>query len=146
MAKNTDNYFQDFFSQSLFDNFQTIKWEPNLEPFIKVHEKQLQRINKVQKATLNGLQDLTKKQTQIVSQIIQDQTELVRELIVEGTPEEKFSRQAHIAKDTYEKSLDNMQEISNVIQSMSETIAKEIADQISESLEDLDFTNYYKAA
>ena len=146
MVKKANNTYPSFFSFNLAEDFTNFDWAPGFEPFIAQNRKNIESIGTAHKITLDNWKNIAKRQSEFLSEMIKDQSTLIKELMTEGTPEQKITRQAGLAKKTYERSFDNLQEIGAMISAMNEDIAKVVTDHVQESIATIGYPLNKKAA
>jgi phasin family protein len=99
---------------------------------------------------MENLQSIAARQTEIMSQIVEDNSSLAKEIMNEGTPEEKIAKNAKMFKSIYERTVGNMNELSEMInksnQEASAIINKRVTATMSEIQSSLEKTQSKKAA
>jgi phasin family protein len=82
------------------------------------------------------MQTIAQRNAEILSQMVQDQSEMAREIAGEKTPEEKVARSADLARRSYEKTVNGIREVSDIVnksgREASEIINKRVATALSE--------------
>jgi phasin family protein len=111
------NPFADFFSPNdfskIFENYQAVPFD--MKSLMESQRKNVQAITEAQQLALGGLQAIAQRQSEIMSQIVEDNSSIAKELMAEGTPEEKIAKNAKLFKNYYERTVKNMQELSEMI-------------------------------
>ena len=107
-----ENFFSDI--QSSFK--QMLNNAPSGYPFdfktvMEAQRKNIQALTEANQRAVQGWQSLAQRQAEMVSQFVQDNSGLARETFSEGTPEAKFAKQAELLRSSYEKTLENAQEL-----------------------------------
>ncbi len=141
------NPFSDFFSQSftqgfsgndftkLFENYQSIPFD--MKAFLETQRKNLQAISEAQQTAMEGVQALAQRQAEIISQMVEDNSSLAQGALKEGTPEEKMAQNADIFKAAYERSIENMNELSELINKSNQNATKIINKRVTASVNEL---------
>lgn len=132
------NPFSDFFARNefsnIFDNCQSSPFD--LKALLETQRKNLQAIAQAQSITLENIQAVARRQAEIMAQVAEDNSAMARELLSEGTPEEKIAKNADLFKSVYERSIKNLQDISEMIgrshEESSEIINKRVSATMSE--------------
>ncbi len=110
-----ENFFTDVQS-SLKQLMSTV---PTAYPFdfktiMETQRKNIQAITEANQRAFQGWQSLAQRQTEMLSQFVQDNSGLARETFTEGTPEAKFAKQAELVRTSYEKTVENAQELVEI--------------------------------
>jgi phasin family protein len=137
------NHFTDFFAQNdftkLFENYQG---PFDVKKLLDTQRKNLQALTEANQLSMGNLQAIATRQAEILSQIVEDNSSIAREMLTEGTPEEKIAKNAKIFKSIYERTVESMSELSEMInksnQEASTIINKRVAatmNEIQSSLE-----------
>lgn len=129
---------------SFFDDVQST-WKqflgntPASYPFdiktvMDAQRKNIQAINEANQRTFEGWKELAQRQTEMVSQFMQDNSGIARETFAEGSAEAKFAKQTEIMKNSYEKSVQNAQELVEIARSFATDAAELINQRVVASL------------
>ncbi len=141
------NPFSDFFSTKftqgfsgndftkLFENYQSVPFD--MQAFMETQRKNIQAITEAQQAAFEGVQALAHRQAEIISQMVEDNSTLAKGALSEGTPEEKMAKNADIFKAAYERSIQNMNELSELINKSNQSATKIINKRVSASVNEL---------
>ena len=146
------NPFADFFAQNdfakLFENYQSIPFD--LKSLLETQRKNVQALSEANQISMENIQAIAQRQTEILSQIVEDNSSLAKELMNEGTPEEKIAKNAKMFKSIYERTVGNMTELSDMInksnQEASAVINKRVTATMNEIQSSIEKTNSKKAA
>ena len=132
-----ENFFSDV--QSTFK--QMMSNVPTAYPFdfktiMETQRKNIQAITEANQRAFQGWQSLAQRQTEMLSQFVQDNSGLARETFTEGTPEAKFAKQAELVRTSYEKTVENAQELvelaSKCTKDASEVINRRVVASFNE--------------
>lgn len=108
----------------------------DLKLVMEAQRKNMQAIAQANQMVMQGWQTMAQRQAEMVSQFVQDNSSLARETMKEGTAQDKFSKQADIAKKACEKSMLNSQELIEIMRKSTfetaEVLSKRMIDSISE--------------
>ncbi|HBR69575.1 MAG TPA: hypothetical protein DEA55_09395 [Rhodospirillaceae bacterium] len=137
MAKN--NPFTEFFSKNdfakAFEQYQNLPFDMN--SLLETQRKNIQALTEAQQHAMEGIQAIAQRQAQIVSQIVQDNSAIAKELMGEGTPEEKFSKNADMFKRIYERTIANLEELSEMVSKANNETGKIISKRVSASMNEI---------
>lgn len=135
---SAENFFSDV--QSTFK--QMLNTVPAGYPFdlktvMEAQRKNIQAITEANQRAFEGWKTLAQRQTEMVSQFMQDNSGLARETFTEGTPETKFAKQTELLKSSYEKSVQNAQELAEIAQNFATEAAEVINQRVVASLSEI---------
>lgn len=103
---------------------------------MEAQRKNMQALMQANQMMMQGWQVMAQRQAEMVSQFVQDNSTLARETMKEGTPQDKFSKQADILKKACEKSMLNSQELAEMMRKSTfetaEVLNRRLVDSISE--------------
>ncbi|GJL85365.1 MAG: hypothetical protein DHS20C02_11400 [Micavibrio sp.] len=137
MAKN--NPFSEFFSQNdftkAFEQYQNLPFD--MTSLMDTQRKNMQALSKAQQLTMEGFQAIAQRQAAIMSQIVEDNSIIAKEFMGEGTPEEKFSKNAELFKAIYERTITNLQELSEMASKSNNEASKIINKRVSASMTEI---------
>ncbi len=141
-----NNSFSDFFAQhdfaKLFESYQTNPFD--LKALLETQRKNVQAITEANQIAMGNMQTIAQRQTEILSQIVEDNSLMAKELMAEGSPEEKIAKNAELFKSIYERTVENMNELSGIIkksnQEASAIISKRVTATMSEIQSSLEKT------
>lgn len=133
------NSFNAFFPQNDFSElFKGYDSSPvDMKSFLETQRKNLQAMNEAQQVAFEGLQQLAQRQTELFSQFIEDNSSIAKQALSEGTPEEKIAQNADIFKSTYERSIDGLQELSEIVTEKNKQTTGILNKRVSASVNEL---------
>ncbi|MGB0719089.1 MAG: phasin family protein [Bdellovibrionales bacterium] len=138
MAKQ-QNPFSEFFTQNEFskflENYQAAPFD--IKAFLETQRKNMQAVSEAQQRAFEGLQSYAQRQAEIISQIAEDNSALAKEALSEGTPEDKMVKNADIFKTAYERSIDNMNELSALINKSNQEATGILNKRVSASISEI---------
>lgn len=77
--------------------------------------RNLEAITAAHQAALNGFEALTRRQAEMLRQAVEETTRAVKEMLAAGSPEEKATRQAELAKEAFERAVANTRELADLV-------------------------------
>jgi phasin family protein len=133
------NLFSDFFSQHDFGKLFEAYKNPalDMQSFLETQRKNLQALGHAQQLTLESLQTIAERQSEILSQMVEDNASLAREMMAEGTPEEKIARNAEIFKNVYARTVANMKDLSEIINKSSHDATNVINKRVTATMSEI---------
>ena len=133
------NPFNSFFAQNdfsqFFENYQSIPFD--LQSFMETQRKNIQALSDAQQVSVENLQAIAQRQSTILSQMVEDNAIIAKELMAEGTPEEKISKNADLFKAAYERSIKNMNEISEMLNQSNQEASTIINKRVKATLNEV---------
>lgn len=134
-----NNPFAEFFAQNdfskIFENYKSVPFD--MKSFLETQRRNVQALSEAQQITVENLQAIAQRQAEILSQIVEDNSNIARELMIEGTPEEKISKNADLFKNLYERSIKNMSDLSEMISSSNQEAGKIISKRVSATMNEI---------
>ena len=136
---NSNNNFTDFLSQNDFSKFfEGYSPSPiDMKSFLETQRKNLQAVSEAQQSTLEGIQAIAQRQTELLSQFVEDNSAIAKQALTEGTPEEKIAQNADIFKATYERNINSLQEMSDLIGQSNQKATGILNKRVSASVNEL---------
>lgn len=136
---NAKNNFTAFFSPTDFSKvFESYNPSPvDMRSFLETPRKNLQAISEAQQSTIEGIQAVAQHQIEFFSQLLEDNSTIARQTLSEGTPEEKIAQNADIFKNAYERTVDSMQGLSELVTSTSKQTTGILNKRVSASVNEL---------
>ena len=140
MAQNNTSA-QALFTNKFFDFNSMKNFAPaaGLFPFdfgnvLETMRKNMQAMTEAQQIAIENIQAIAQRQAEIMTQMVEDNTSLAQQIMTEGTPEEKISRQADLARKSYERSMSNLTELSDMVVKSNREAGEIISKRVTASL------------
>lgn len=135
----TNKNFTDFFAQNDFSKlFEGYNAAPiDMKAFLETQRKNLQALSEVQQAALKGVQAVAQRQTELLSKFVEDNSSLAKQALSESTPEEKIAQNAEIFKTTYERNVDSLKELSEMINKSNQQATGILNKRVTASVNEL---------
>jgi phasin family protein len=133
-----ENFFSDMqstFKQML--NNAPAGYPFDLKTVMDAQRKNFQALTEANQRAFEGWKTIAQRQTEMVSQFVQDNSGMARETFTEGTPEAKFAKQTELLKTSYEKSVQNAQELAEIAQEFVTEAAEVINQRVVASLSEI---------
>jgi phasin family protein len=89
---------------------------PDTNTLLVAHRRNMDALSQANRMALEGAQAVAKRHMEIMQQTMTELTDQVRELAGAHTPQAKAARQAELLKRSYEHAVNNMRELSDLIQ------------------------------
>lgn len=133
------NSFTNLFEQNDFSKFfEGYNASPiDMKTFLETQRKNLQAVSEAQQSALEGIQAIAQRQTELISQFVEDNSSIAKQALSEGTPEEKIAQNADIFKSTYERNVNSLQEMSELIGESNQKATGILNKRVSASVNEL---------
>jgi phasin family protein len=109
----------------------------DVSALVEVQKKNLEAWTAANKLAFEGAQALAQRQAEMVRKAFQDLSGVTGSFVAEGTPEEKFAKQAEFAKGSYEQAVANFGELSELAQKSSAQALAIINKRIVENFDEV---------
>jgi phasin family protein len=135
MTKNP--FFESWMKPEMNKTFSAFSASPfDMKCGMECMRKNIQAITEANQISMESLQTVAQRQAEIVSHLLQDQNAIIREIMNEGTPEEKIARGAELVRHAYEKTVQDIHEVGDIVNKSSreatDVISKRIATTLNE--------------
>lgn len=130
-------------SKNMFDNEFTRMFSAyktpgvDYEAALAVMKKNLDTMQKANGLAVKAFQDAAKVQTEFMRNSFNSLTSVFQDLSQEQSVEGQISKQKAIAKENFEKSIDNFNEISNIVSKANADSFKVVTSRINENIDEL---------
>lgn len=108
----------------------------DMEALMTAHRKNVEAMNAANNLAVEGMQAVARRQIEIMRTGMEEMTAMVGDLMKATSPEERIAKQADLTKTSFEKTLANMKELSELIaksnSEATEVINKRIAGMLDE--------------
>ncbi len=134
-----DNLFSNFFTQSpFFKTFEEIRSSAfDLNALLEAQRKNFQTLTQAQQIALQSAQSIAHRQAELFSQIMKEQSTITSALLKEGKPEDKIAKNAELFKNSYEKTLEGINEISELVRKSNTETSSVLNKRLSASLKEI---------
>lgn len=131
-----DNPFAEFFKNNdfakAFEQYQNLPFD--MTALMDIQRKNVQAMTEAQQLAVHNMQSIAQRQSEIVSQIIEDNAKIAKEMMGEGSPEDKMAKNADMFKSVYERTIKNMNDLSDMIKKSNEEASGVISNRVSASM------------
>ncbi len=104
---------------------------------METQRKNLEAVASANRLLVEGLQAVSKRQTEILQQTMEEVSSSINDLAKSGAPQEAAAKQAELIKSGFEKALGNMRELTEMVAKSNNEATDAVAGRISESLDEL---------
>lgn len=110
---------------------------PDMEAFVTASRRNIETLTAANKVALEGAQAVARRHMEIVQQNMAELTEAVRSLSTAEAPQAKAAKQAELLKVAYERSVANIKELSDLIQSSNAEALKLLNHRFTEAMDEI---------
>ncbi len=87
----------------------------DMETMLGSQRKNIEALTAANRLAFEGVQALMKRQTEILRQTMQEVTDATQGMAATTSPQEKLAKQSALAKETFERAVANMRELSEMV-------------------------------
>lgn len=106
----------------------------DLKAILELNRKNTQALTDATQMAFEGVQEAVSRQTELMTQMMQDNSQIATTIMTDGTPEQKVQRQTELMRKSYESTVRNARELSEIISKSGEDVAGIISRRITASL------------
>ncbi len=106
----------------------------DLKLLMETQRKNFQAMTDAMQLGMEGVQQAMSRQAELLGRMVQDNSTIATSLMSEGTPEQKVQRQADMMRKSYETTIRNAREVSDIIAKSGEEAAEIINRRVSATL------------
>ena len=89
---------------------------PDIDALAAAQRRNLEALSAANRVALEGAQTVARRHMEILQSAMTEMTEAMSSLTSQESPQAKATRQAELLKSAYEKAVDNMREVADLIQ------------------------------
>lgn len=109
----------------------------NMEQVIGIHRRNFEAIIAANQMTVEGIQNMIRRQAEIVRETLEDAGSMLSEIAAAGTPEDKLVRQLERVKKSYDNAMSNVRELTDLANRSGSEAADVVSTRISNSLDEI---------
>jgi phasin family protein len=109
----------------------------DVEALVAAQRKNIETLSAANKLALEGMQAMAKRNMEIMQQTMADMTEAMRMIASAEAPQTKAQKQAEIMKAGYEKAMQNMRELQDMMQKVSGETLGVLNKRVAEALDEV---------
>ncbi len=134
MAKKPDPMF-DMDVTKLMAEFKLP--QVDVEALVAAQRRNIETLSAANKLALEGMQAMAKRNMEIMQQAVSDMTDAMRTIASAEAPQAKAQKQAEIMKAGYEKAMQNMRELQDMMQKVSGDTLGVLNNRVAEALDEI---------
>ncbi len=89
---------------------------PDMTVLMTAHRRNMETLSAANRVALEGAQTVARRHMEIMQQTMSELTDTMRQVTVPEAPGDKAAKQAELLKQSYERAVGNMRELSELIQ------------------------------
>jgi phasin family protein len=121
----------------MFSDMRFPSMLPDAGVLMAAHRRNMDVLSQANRLALEGAQAVARRHMEIMQQTMTELTEHVRELATSDTPQHKAARQAELVKQSYERAVSNIRELSDLIQRSNGEAITLLNDRFKEAMDEI---------
>ena len=109
----------------------------DVEAMVAAQRKNIETLSAANKLAIEGMQAVAKRNMEIMQQTMSDLTEAMKAIASAEAPQAKAAKQAEMFKSGYEKAMQNMRELQDMVQKVSGETLGVLNKRVAESLDEV---------
>jgi phasin family protein len=109
----------------------------DVESLVASQRKNLEAFTQANQLAVEGVQAIARRQVELARQAVDEASTALREMTQPGAPEERFAKNAEIAKHAFEKGVANAREIVELMTKANAEAFNVIQKRVTESFEEM---------
>lgn len=109
----------------------------DVETLVSSQKKNIEAVTQANRMAYDGMQAVVKRQAEILRQTMDEVATVGKQMAEPGTPQEKAAKQAEMAKNAFERSLDNMRELSEMVAKANDEAVKLLNKRFVQGMDEL---------
>lgn len=134
MATKQNAPFWDFDMTKIMGDFRMPGMDA--EAVMTAQRKNVEALTAANQRAMEGMQEIARRQVEIMRRAVEDMTASVAEFATAGTPEAKVAKQADLTKASFERTLAGMRELSEMLAKSNAEAADIINKRIAAMLDE----------
>jgi len=107
------------------------------QALVEYQKRNLEAFASANKIALEGAQAVIRRQAEILRKGVEDASKALSELNSAETPQDKFAKQAELAKEAYEAAIANLRELTEMASKSNVEAADLLSTRVSESFSEI---------
>jgi phasin family protein len=108
----------------------------DVETIVASQRKNIEALTLANKLAYEGLQNVVKRQVEILRQTIDEVAQVGKDFAEPGSPQDKAAKQADFAKDAFERALGNARELAEIVTKANSEAFELLNKRFTQSLEE----------
>lgn len=109
----------------------------DVDSLVAAQRKNIEALTQANQLAVEGAQAVARRQVEIARQAVDEASSLLREWTQPGAPEDRFAKNAEIAKQAFEKSVATARELAELVTKANSDAFNVIHKRVAEGLDEL---------
>lgn len=109
-------------------------------PVMEAYRKNLDALTRAGQLMTEGLQTIVENQRKMLTSAMKDVAQSTRDFVDVKSPQERLARQTVLTKEAFEKGVDHLREVSEILLKSTRESMDLLNSRVSESLDDIKHT------
>lgn len=109
----------------------------DLESLVAAQRKNIEALTQANQLAVEGVQAVARRQVEIARQAVDEASSLLREWTQPGAPEDRFAKNAEIAKQAFEKSVATAREFAELVTKANTDAFAVLQKRVAEGFDEL---------
>ena len=110
---------------------------PDMEGLLAAHRRNMETLSAANRVALEGAQVVARRNMEIMQQSISDLSDTVRQLTTAESPQARAMKQTQLLKDAYERAVQNMRELADLIQRSNSEAVELLNNRFTEAMDEV---------
>ncbi|WP_240048476.1 phasin family protein [Crenalkalicoccus roseus] len=110
---------------------------PDMDALAAAQRRNLEALSAANRVALEGAQAVARRHMEILQQSMTEMTEAMRALGTQDSPQDRAARQAEMLKAAYEKAVNNIKELADMIQKSNNEALAVLNKRFAEAMDEI---------
>ena len=110
---------------------------PDMDALAAAQRRNLEALSAANRVALEGAQAVARRHMEILQQSMTEMTEAMRALGTQDSPQDRAARQAEMLKAAYEKAVNNIKELADMIQKSNNEALAVLNKRFTEAMDEI---------
>mgnify|MGYP001192485302 CR=1 FL=1 len=133
-ARNPMNFFETDFTKVMADFKMP---GVDMDNVINSQRRNIDALTQANRLAFEGMQTVMRRQQEVLQTMLAEMQGCMNELMTQSAPEEKVAKQTELLQQNFEKLLENMREMTELMAKSNNECADVLSKRFSESLAEL---------
>ena len=109
----------------------------DMEAIMTAQRRNMEALTQANQLALEALQTVLSRQTEVLRETMEESAAALRGMLDQSSPDDKVARQAEMMKQSFEKALSNMREVTELVTKSHRETCDVINRRVAEGLEEM---------
>ena len=110
---------------------------PDMEGLLSAHRRNMETLSAANRVALEGAQVVARRNMEIMQQSITELSDTMRQLTTADSPQARAMKQTELLKAAYERAVQNMKELSDLIQRSNSEAVQLLNTRFTEAMDEV---------